>query len=228
MLNRIVRRVGSAYVRHVTRTQADRQSFRRSNERPVEYSFTFSWLNRLQPRTVLDVGTGQSALPALIRTCGFVVTAVDNVRDYWPSGMINRHWQVEDRDIRLAKADTQYDVVLCISVLEHIRETLAAMRGLHAYTRPGGHLILTTPFAAHSHPNVYEAGGSYGSGNPYPCRQHSPSDLADWLACGFTLVHEEYWRAFDSDTWSVGELVRPLVLTAEPAHLGCFVLRRID
>jgi hypothetical protein len=226
MLNRIVHRVGAAYVRRVTRSHAERQRFRRTNERPIEYSFVFSWLNRLQPKTVLDVGTGQSALPALIRTCGFVVTAIDNVRDYWPSGMINRHWEVEDRDVRSARPTAEYDVVLCISVLEHIRETLDAIRGLHAYTRPGGHVILTTPFGAKPVPNVYAVDGSYGADNPYPCRQHSPEDLAQWLGCGFELVHDEYWRAFDSDTWSVGQLVRPIAPSPTPAHLGCFVLRK--
>lgn len=226
MLNRLLHRVGGAYVRRVTRSYAERQSFRRTNERPVEYSFTFSWLNHLQPRTVLDVGTGQSALPALIRTCGFVVTAVDNVRDYWPAGLINRHWLVEDHDVRVATSTVQYDVVLCISVLEHIRETAAAVRGLYAYTRPGGHVILTTPFGAKGHPNVYELEGSYGARNSYPCRQHSPADLAEWLACGFELVHAEYWRAFESDMWSVGPFVSPLVQVPEPAQLGCFVMRR--
>jgi hypothetical protein len=28
--------------------------------------------------------------------CGFVVTAIDNVRDYWDHGMVNRHWTVLD------------------------------------------------------------------------------------------------------------------------------------
>ncbi len=228
MLSRIVHRTGAIYLRLVTQAQASAQKFRRSNERPIEYAFVFEWLNRLQPKTVLDVGTGQSALPSLVRTCGFVVSAVDNVRDYWPRGMVNRHWHVEDQDVRQVQAGTQYDVVLCISVLEHIVETLDAIRGLRAYTKPGGHVILTTPFGAQGHPNVYRIEGSYGSKNPYPCRQHTPADLSAWLQSGFELVHDEYWRAFDSDTWSVGELVRPIVKADKPANLGCFVLRRTD
>jgi 2-polyprenyl-3-methyl-5-hydroxy-6-metoxy-1,4-benzoquinol methylase len=226
MLKKIADRVGQSYVRHLTKGQAQRQKFRRSNERPIEYGFTFSWLNRLQPTTVLDVGTGKSALPALVRTCGFVVTAVDNVRDYWPKGMINRHWEVHDEDVTKERNGDQYDVVLCISVLEHIRDHVAALRGMRSRTKVGGHLILTTPFGAEGHPNAYEAPGSYGVKNTYPCRQHSPEDLASWLALGYELVHAEYWRAFDSNMWSVGELVRPLEPSAQPAQLGCFVLRR--
>jgi 2-polyprenyl-3-methyl-5-hydroxy-6-metoxy-1,4-benzoquinol methylase len=226
MLKQLVNNVGNNYIRRLTRVQAHRQSFRRSNERPVEYGFTFSWLNRLQPTTVLDVGTGKSALPALVRTCGFVVTAIDNVRDYWPKGMINRHWEVVDEDITKSRDGGQFDAVLCISVLEHIQDQAAAVLGLHARTRPGGHLILTTPFGEVGQSNAYLVPGSYGVKNPYPCRQHSPEDLRAWLATGFDLVHAEYWRAFDSDTWSVGEFVRPLEASDQPAQLGCFVLRR--
>lgn len=226
MLKWLVHRIGGSYTQAVTKRQAFRQKFRRTNERPIEYSFVFAWLNRLQPQTVLDVGTGESALPALVRTCGFVVTAVDNVKDYWPKGMVNSHWYVEDEDITLGGSNSQYDVVLCISVLEHIRDTRAAIKGLLERTRPGGHLILTTPFGAHSYANAYEQAGSYGAGNPYPCRQHGPEDLADWLASGFQLVAEDYWVAFDSEVWSVGQLVRPLRPSEQPANLGCFVLRR--
>jgi hypothetical protein len=226
MLNSIAHRFGRAYLRKLTASHAKKQSFRRTNERPIEYSFVFAWLNRLQPKTVLDVGTGNSALPALVRTCGFVVSAVDNVRDYWPNGMVNRHWLVEDRDVRSVQPGPQHDVVLCISVLEHIKETVDAIRGLHACARPGGHVILTTPFGATGHPNVYELPGSYGARNPYPCRQHAPADLEQWLGVGFELVTAEFYRAFDSDMWSVGSLVRPIVRSETPASLGCFVLRR--
>ena len=36
---------------------------------------------------------------ALLASCGYVVTAIDNIRDYWPNGMVNRHWHVQNDDI---------------------------------------------------------------------------------------------------------------------------------
>lgn len=226
MLNRVTQWAGRNAIRRVTAYEAGRQKFQKINERPVEYSFAFSWLNQIQPTTVLDVGTGKSALPALVRTCGFLVTAIDNIKDYWTKGLTNRHWLVEDQDITRPGADKQFDVVLCISVLEHITETRAAIEGMHARTRPGGYLILTTPFGHEGHPNVYTLPGSYGVNNRYPCRQHSPADLESWLSCGFELVAAEYWAAFDSPYWSVGSFIRPLRRSDAPAQLGCFVFRR--
>ena len=65
------------------------------NERPIEFSFVFKYLTRFYPKTILDVGTGLTSLPHLMRSCGFMVTAIDNVRDYWPKGMVNRHYYIK-------------------------------------------------------------------------------------------------------------------------------------
>ena len=175
---------------------------------------------------MLDVGTGDCALPSLLRTCGFVVAAIDNVRDYWPKGMVNRHWHVRNESIVQPNGSHSYDAVTCISVLEHIADPIAAMFGLHQRTAPGGTLILTTPFGTEGHPNVYTAPGSSSSHLPYICRQSCSADLDAWLRVGFSLEHAEYWRLFTSPIWSVGELVRPAQRTPGPANLGCFVLRR--
>src|SRR5690349_16021730 len=90
--------LGEAYVEHVCASDFRHQQFQRHNERPIEYSFVFGSIARLQPRSVLDVGTGKTALPHLIASCGCVVTAVDNIRDYWPQGMFNRHWHIVNDD----------------------------------------------------------------------------------------------------------------------------------
>jgi SAM-dependent methyltransferase len=37
------------------------------------------------------------------------------------------------------------DVVLCSEVIEHIRDSPAALAGIHRVLRPGGHLVLSTP-----------------------------------------------------------------------------------
>ena len=97
----------------------------------------FRQLNALQPQRVLDVGSGISALPSLLATCGFLVTATDNVSDYWTSGMLNRHWHTVDDDIRRSRLTGQYDAVLCISTLEHIPEHADAVQRRLAL----GHLV---------------------------------------------------------------------------------------
>jgi hypothetical protein len=92
--------------------------------------------------------------------------------------------------------------------------------------RPGGHLILTTPFGPDGHPNVYAEPDSYGRHLSYICRQSSPHELSQWKDCGFEVVNALYWRAFESQFWSCGALARPIEESASPAHLGTFVLRR--
>jgi hypothetical protein len=69
------RRVGRCYAGALARRESDRQVFRRHNERPVELRFVFDAVTRLCPEVVLDVGTGDSSLPALLRNCGCVVRA---------------------------------------------------------------------------------------------------------------------------------------------------------
>src|SRR5438045_33492 len=90
----LANRLGRAWIRRINRNQAANQPFRRHNERGIEYSFVFRQIARLCPKSILDVGTGTTALPPLFRICGAVVTASDNVKDYWPKGMFNPHWHV--------------------------------------------------------------------------------------------------------------------------------------
>src|SRR5262245_66556399 len=87
------------YPKWLLRREYRKQKFKRFNERPIEFAFLFRKLTELYPKTVIDVGTGTSALPTLTRKCGCVVTAVDNVRDYWRRGMFNKPYHVLDDDI---------------------------------------------------------------------------------------------------------------------------------
>ena len=95
----IVKNLLNRYPQWICRQEFESQVFTRFNERPIEFGFVFRKLGEIYPRNILDVGTGTTALPHLVRNCGFLVTATDNVHDYWPSGMLNRHYHVVDDDI---------------------------------------------------------------------------------------------------------------------------------
>lgn len=43
------------------------------------------------------------------------------------------------------------DVVICEQVLEHVRDPIAAAKGLVALARPGGLVVVSTPFLIHVH-----------------------------------------------------------------------------
>lgn len=51
----------------------------------------------------------------------------------------------------IPQPDASFDVVLCTEVLEHVPDPVAALRELSRLVRPGGRIILTTPFCSLTH-----------------------------------------------------------------------------
>ncbi len=229
-VKKLVHTAGTRYLDRICRSAAD-QPFRRHNERPVEYSYALAAFARERPQTVLDVGTGTTAWPALLHDCGFAVTAIDNVRDYWPEGMTNRHWLVEDVDITNPVGfDRRYDAVTCISVIEHIDDHASAMRNMVNLLRPGGLLVITTPYNHHQLDlNVYaRPDATPGDSVPYKCRSSSKEILAQWLEFGISLEHRDLWRMYSGPVWFTGERIdwKRVENEDEPHQLGLFTFRK--
>jgi SAM-dependent methyltransferase len=233
MLKSTFRQVERFCVRKICELEFQRQVFTES-ERTIEYRFALQALGEKRPKTILDVGTGASAWPALLRNCGYVVTSIDNIRDYYPGGeMANRHWAVLDVDIlnpgeRLQK---KFDAITCISVLEHIPDHVCAVRNMVALLEPGGILILTVPYSHYNphHPNVYKhPDAKYGKHYPYICQSFSETDLNQWLALNLTLEKRELWRLFSGPVWATGEYLpwEQAATEREPHQLGCFVFHK--
>jgi len=221
----------NSYVARLCRKEFESQTFSRFNERPVEFGFVLRKMSELYPRTILDVGTGTTALPHLLRNCGAIVTATDNVRDYWPTGMVNRHYHVIDDDIRDTRIRTQFDMVTCISVLEHIPESDAAVRNMLGLVKPGGHLLLTFPYNERGYVrNVYALpGSSYGQKAPYITQSYSREQLNNWLSENdAVIVEQEYWRFWEGEYWTVGkQLIPPAKVGVSDAHqLSCVQIRK--
>jgi SAM-dependent methyltransferase len=230
-INAVVHRFGRAYTRELCRREFEAQQFVRINERPIEFRFVFEQLTRLNPKTVLDVGTGTTALPHLMRNCGYVVTAADNVRDYWPAGMFNRHYHVIDDDITTSRLDQRFDVVTCVSVLEHIANHDAAMHSMLSLLTPGGHLIVTFPYSESTYvDNVYKRpGAGYGWDNPYICQVYSRAQLDRWTAENdASIVAQEYWQCFEGELWTFGTPVQPprRVDKADRHQLSCVLIQK--
>ena len=215
----------------LVKAEAVHQRFKRYNERPVEFAFVFRCLAEFAPTTVLDVGTGHTSLPHLIRNCGPVVTAIDNVTDYWPKGMVNRHWYIEDDDIRAPKITGPFDMITCVSVLEHVVPADAAVASMFKLVRPGGHVIITTPFHAPDYvPDVYKLPASTrGQKNPYPAQSHGAQDLQRWCeANDAEVVHQEYWSYWTGTHWTEGtQIIPPERSSADRPHQHtCLLLRK--
>lgn len=210
-----------------------RQSFTRFNERPVELAFVFRQLARIYPRRVLDIGTGTTALPHLLRNCGCLVTASDEIHRYWPSGMFNRHYYVISDDITDSALHAEFDFITCVSVLEHIEDSDAAMKNIFTLLAPAGYLLLTFPYTDGKYMrNVYELpGSSYGQNFPFICQSYSRSDLDRWLRDNNGLILEqEYWQFWEGAYWTDGAQIIPPRKTdvTSPHQLTCMLLQKVE
>ena len=227
----LVKKYATLYPKYICRREYQSQTFTRFNERPVEFGFVFSKAAEIYPRTILDVGTGTTALPHLLRNCGFLVSASDNVRDYWPKGMSNRHYHVIDDDIRKTQISDTFDMITCISVLEHIEKSDSAVRNMFSLLNPCGHLILTFPYNENRYVrNVYELrGSSYGQGAPYITQSYSRENLDHWISeNNAKIIDQKYWQFWSGGHWTVGEqIIPPRETTAETLHqLTCVLMQK--
>lgn len=232
LIKSIVHRAGRVYLREVCKSQSEAQRFTHHNERAIEYRFALQAMAENRPKTVLDVGTGATAWPNLLRTCGFLVTAIDNVTDYWPEGMVNQHSAVEDVDITKPGlfSSRRFESITCISVLEHIVEFDAAVKNMLVLLDKGGYLVLTCPYSHHEFcENCYQRPDAlYGRDAPYICRSYSSAQLERWLSFGAVLEKREFWRLFSGPVWAAGTRVdwEQVESPEQPHQLGCFVIRK--
>jgi SAM-dependent methyltransferase len=224
-------RLGTIYVRRLCAREYKKQVYTGTNERPIEFSFLFRELVEFWPEKILDVGTGMTALPHLMRNCGFLVTAIDNIKDYWPAGMINRHYHVINDDITNTAISETFEAVTCISVLEHIPAHAKAMRSMYKMLKPGGRLILTCPYNETRYaPNVYKLPeSSVREDYPFVTQAFSRRELDGWLSDSpFKLLKQEYWQFFEGEFWTCGtRLPKPVQVAGDSRHqLCCMVLSK--
>lgn len=76
------------------------------------------------------------------------------------SGLQMGRWDTSRLDIisditAIPRPDSSFDAVMCVEVLEHVPDPIAALRELVRLLRPGGTLIVTAPFCALTHMSPY-------------------------------------------------------------------------
>lgn len=227
----LIHSFGRWYCRRITRSEYESQHYS-FKILAVEYAFLFNKLTQLWPSQVLDVGSGTSALPAVISRCGFVTTSIDRIEEYWSDGMFNRHFHVIEDDIRTTDLKKKFDFVSCISVLEHIREHRDAMQSMFSLLTPGGHLLLTFPYNELNYvENVYDLPGSgHGQDFSYICQVFSRKQLDQWLAdCNWELIEQQFWQAYSGEFWTVGdEVIPPQSVCKNDKHqITCLLFKKI-
>ena len=200
------------------------------SERSIEYRFVFETLTEEWPRTVLDIGTGLTALPSLIRTCGFLVTAIDNIQDYWSKQIFNIHYYIINDDIIKSKLNLTFDFIISISVLEHIKDYEAAILNMFNLLNKEGHLVLTFPYNEKKFiDNAYKLPGSIYKDSPFTCQVFSRNEINKWLNTNNGIIKkQEYWKVFTGDYWAQGDYDYPprKVNKEEKHHLSCILIKK--
>jgi len=226
-----VGKVGKAVLKQKLKKEYDAQSYI-PNERAIEYRFVFQSIHKTSPKTVLDIGTGLTALPHLMSSCGLIVTAIDNIYEYWSKGgMFNRHFHLISDDITTSKLKGQWDLITCISTLEHIKNYEAAVKHMFALLKPKGHLVLTFPYNEREYvANAYTLPGAAVNKNiSYICQVYSREQLEVWLTQnGGRIIDQEYWKCYEGDFWTLGTKIHPpLQVKKEEKHqLSCILIQK--
>jgi SAM-dependent methyltransferase len=128
------------------------------SQRAVEYPWVLRQLNAFVPKgaRVLDVGCSESLLSHELLARGYEVWGIDiNDYPYKPAAMVFVKRDARDTDL----PSNFFDAVVCVSTIEHIGlpvygqegvdlgGDIKAVREFRRILKPGGYLILTTPFA---------------------------------------------------------------------------------
>lgn len=213
------------------KVEFENQTFKRINERAIEYAFLFKHLNEISKKKILDIGSGKTSLPHMMSNCGYIVTAIDNVQDYWISKVFNRHYYIIDDDITDTNLKENYDIITCISVLEHIPNYNGAIKNMYSLLKSGGYLILTFPYNEIKYiKNVYElTNAGYGKDFPYICQIFSRKQVDNWIhQNGGIIEDQEYWQIWDGEFWTIGnQLIPPNRVNKNEKHqLTCLLIRK--
>lgn len=197
------------------------------NERPEEYAFVFKSIAMTGPDTILDVGTGMTAFPAIIKTCNINIKAIDN--DMTLRGR-NNHYPIIYDDIVSSKLKEKFDMVTCISVLEHIPSYDVAMKSMVDKIKNNGFLVLTFPYNEREYiANNYDLPNAGYKGKGTICHSFSRKQIDEWIKNNnLKIICQEYWRVFSGNYWTVGRRLRlPIMVNKEDIHqLTCILIKR--
>ncbi len=119
------------------------------------------WMcSQCEGQAVLDVGCSQGIASILLAREGFMVTAIDmhpesiafaRAEIARESPTVQRRLTLLETDLESLPEDPAFDTILLGEVIEHQARPDRLLAAAKARLRPGGRLVVTTPFGLHPH-----------------------------------------------------------------------------
>jgi SAM-dependent methyltransferase len=122
---------------------------------------------------VLDLGAGEGALSWRLNAAGYYVEACDLLPELFRCPGVR--CQRVDLHQKTPYADTQFDLVAAVEVVEHLESQLPLFNEVNRILRPGGIFIFTTPNIASLKSRMsFLLTGFFYSHGPLDVSQHDP------------------------------------------------------
>jgi len=126
---------------------------------------------------ILDAGAGECQFARFCNHLTYVSQDFGQYDGRGDDGALQMgEWRQEGLDIvgditDIPEEDASFDAVMCVEVLEHLPDPLAALREFSRLLRPGGSLILTAPFCSLTHFSPFHFASGF---NRYFYEHHLP------------------------------------------------------
>jgi SAM-dependent methyltransferase len=138
----------------------------------MRWSVVRRFVDRLAPRTILEIGCGQGAFGARLAPGASYLAVEPDVSSF---AVAKRRIEHAGGRIRNATSDaiedeSAYDMVCAFEVLEHIEDDVAALKSWRALVAPGGHILLSMPAWQERFNDWDRMVGHYRRYSPDQCR----------------------------------------------------------
>lgn len=153
-------------LREVEQTSRDAFGwFTKQEARSLEYPWVVEYSGEVSGKSVIDIGAGVSPVPIVLAARGAHVTTIDymptdsrelDARDEWGyldySAISDRITSINGDATKVQLDPASYDVVMSISVIEHMPATVrrTVLNQAAFWVRSGGRLVLTIDLEPHS------------------------------------------------------------------------------
>jgi 2-polyprenyl-3-methyl-5-hydroxy-6-metoxy-1,4-benzoquinol methylase len=181
---------------------------------------------------VLEIGAGIGNITSWLLPRDFYLASDINPHyiDYLKNLALGKPYlNVARIDLEDAKTfeprNGRFDTVVCLNVLEHVRDPLLALRNMHDVLTPGGRLVLYVPAGQQRYSSLDEVLG-------HRCR-YSPEMLRqEFETTGFTVeVMHDFNRSSVPGWWLNGKILKRRHFSRSQLkifNMGVPVIRRLD